>query len=922
MDQEIAVTLTAGPDRTKTVLDGNAVKWEKGDKVTLVFTHDTKSSVVVPFVTSVETPSVTADFTGIVSSDILDSGNSYHSAAYAYYPGSVVTEDGTLDFTLPSEQRIRQNGTFASGLNLTSAKVLLSDIRDDGNATAKFRNALSVLRFTLAENVTSLTLKGATSLAGKAPLEWDADGRLAVVAGGEWTSSSDVVTLLPPEGSECFPGGEVNLLVWPGYHSSMSVTVNTKDYGAITKTSTKEVEFEAAKFYTLNFEADTETLVQEIDEALGRFDEDLTDLESRLDQLETNAEKISLLLDQIQSVALMTDYTNNSIYAYYANQSIGMMKMDINLQYMVRPSAAMSLLLETCRNEGNLSEVLSMLCDDREGNFSTMQIKDAMLVGDILTVIVGADPFDRNFYEGKTKASLALQISDGNTDILSDFANLVPKVGTTLNISRTDNIPVLKGATFSMSYQYGAEDYSKCQVSISSSGFSSAPTITANNGTGTIYADFSENANLASMSVTITLKYAGEVADVKTLTFAEDGTFAISTPASVDYIGGEVSLDVTSSGFDSFSMHLSGAGDWIYETNQGVSGRYSLNLNTGSERTASVEINITKGVIAYKKFVTITQKAYETALTGNYYSHGERLMLNNASITQPAVNLVILGDGYQKKDLLKGGKFERSARSAMDAFFGIEPFKSFKNRFNVYMVAYESTDEGVDIKASGVTKTTYFDAWCQGGGNTAANCDNNKVVSVVQNTLGLTGAAYYRTVVLMLANTDEGSGSCAYPYRNTASAAGVNPGDGYASFAIATLAANNMETSSLIRHEVGGHAFGRLGDEYNTGNVTVDSAKKTDLDNMHKIGFYLNVSYRTDSGSPWHDLVGYDGTGYYEGAWNCPTGMYRPSESSVMLNNKGKYNAPSRRAIYKRIMLQTGGIYSDAAFKNYDYINL
>ena len=39
------VTITADAARTRTVLDGGAVKWEDGDEIALRFTHDTKETV-------------------------------------------------------------------------------------------------------------------------------------------------------------------------------------------------------------------------------------------------------------------------------------------------------------------------------------------------------------------------------------------------------------------------------------------------------------------------------------------------------------------------------------------------------------------------------------------------------------------------------------------------------------------------------------------------------------------------------------------------------------------------------------------------------------------------------------------------------------------------------------------------------------
>ena len=923
--QPMEITLAASSVETKTLLDGGSVKWEKGDEIAMVFTHATEAPAVHAFSTSIASPAASADFKGTLPAEVIAAEGGYHEQAYAVYPSSAVGADGSVAFTLPSVQNVRADGTFASGLNLTSAPVSLADIQDDGKATAGFLNTFSILRFTVAADVTSVTLTGTAPLAGASSFERNDDGRL-VFNQSAATSTSTSVTLKPAGDAECFTAGEVNLLVLPGSHTGMTVTVNFKDLGNFEKSSTQSITFEPSKFYTLNFAADSEALVQELETSLGKLEQDLLTLEQRIEALETNAEKIKVLVDQIQSVALMSEYLENSAFAYYAQQSVGMLKMDINLQYIVRPAAAMSLLLEICKKEGNLSEVLSMMCDNRNGSFSTLNIKDAMLDGDILTVVVGGEQFDRNFYDGSTKASLALQISDGNSDILSDFVNLIPKVGTILNIARTDDIPVLKGASFSMSYQYGAADYSKCQVSLTSQGFSTSPTISADNGHGVIRADFGQSANLAGMSMTITLKYEGQVADVKTLTFADGGTFTISTPASVDYIGGEVSVDVTSSNFSSYTMMLSGAGDWIYETSSGVSGRYSLNQNNGSQRSANVVVTITNGNISYSKSVTITQKATGTSLTGSYYSNGEKLTLNQKTAScANALNIVILGDGYQKKDLLKGGKFERSARSAMDSFFGIEPFKSFKDRFNVYMVAYESTDEGVDIKASSVNKNTYFNTYCQGGGNTAAYADDagvSKIQGAVKNIVGSSDAQYYRTIAIVLANTSEQAGSCGYPYRerynNTSTL-----GESYASFSICVLAANSTGTNGLVKHEAGGHGFGRLADEYYSGGA-ITSAKINELKDWHDKGWYRNVC--TDR-SKWNDLRSYgygdEEAGYYEGAWNFATGIYRPSAGGMMQNNSGVFNAPSRQIIYERIIRQTEGAnaYSISKFIEYDKKN-
>ena len=907
---------------TRTVLDGGAVKWEKADEISLVFTHPSKAASVETLTTSIESNAVKADFTGRLKGEVLSSDGGYEEAGYAVYPASAVASDGSVRFALPAEQRIRTNGTFAKDLNLTSASVSLSDLQDDGKASGVFRNALSVLRFTLADDVTSVTLTGTSPLAGQAPLTLNAQGRLEV-GNGSWSSSSKSVTLKPAEGSECFSGNEVNLLVWPGTHTQMSVTVNSKEYGPISKTSTQTFRFEPSKYYTLNLNADSETLVEELVGGLSNLEQDMSEIEDKLAALETNTEKISALVNQIQSVVLVSEYLENAVHVKYAQQMYSMLKMDFKVDYLVRPAAAMQLLLDLCAQEDNLSEVLSAQVVDKNANFSSARITDAVMDGDILTVTFNASDLSDGIYKGTTTARLALQISDGSTDVLSDFAKLVPKAGAGLNITRTENVPVLKGASFAMPYQYGAEDYSMCQVTVEGTGFSTAPTLTANSGSGYIRAFFKDSDDLSKMSIKVTLTYNGET-DTRTITFADAGEFKVVTPGNVDYIGGEVSINVTSSSFGTPTMELNNAGSWIGETAQGVYGRYTLSVNSGSQRSADVLIKIKNGSYEYTKTVTITQKAAGTSLTGSYYANGEKLLLSQKTAAcANAVNIVILGDGYQKKDLLKGGKFERSARSAMDSFFGIEPYASFKDRFNVYMVAYESADEGVDIKSSGINKNTYFSTYCQGGGNTAAYTDDvNSVISAVKNVVGSSDANYYRTIAIVLANTSEQAGSCGYPYRETYSNTSTL-GESWASFAITVLAANSTGTNGLVKHEAGGHAFGRLADEYYTGGA-ITSQAKTELSGWQSKGWYRNV---TTSKSYWNLFIGragYDEVGYYEGAWGYASGIYRPTVGGMMQNNTGTFNAPSRRLIYERIIRQTEGYnaYSDSKFLEYDRKNL
>jgi len=931
-EQYGTVTITADAAGTKTVLDGGAVKWEDGDEISLLFTHDTKASVVRTFSTSIEGEAAAgADFTGTLPLEVYREGSGYHETVRAVYPSGALNEEGGLVFDLPEDQKARTDGSFEAGLNLASANIRLIDIQDDGNASAAFYNALSILRFTVTgSDVASVTLTGTAPLAGKAPLTFATDGDDAgrLVVSGDWAESdkSMSVTLTPADGSGCFAKGIVyNLLVWPGTHSSLTATLNFKEYGDHSKTSAAEFTFEPSKYYTLDFNADSQTLVKEITDPLDAMNLELPGLEDKLAALETSAAKISLLLNQIQSLALMTEYLDNAAYARYAQQMYNKLTVGIKLRYVVRPAKAMRLLLDICEEEGNLSDVLSAKVSDRKGNFYTIDVTEASLEGDVLTVVatppatVDKNHWMDSFYGGTSEAALALQISDGNTEILSDFVNLVPKKGTVLNITRTDDVPVLKGASLSMSFTYAAADLNTCKVTLSSTGFSSTPTVSVSGGNGHIYANFGANDDLSGKSITLTLTADGET-DTQTITFAEGGRFEVETSGEVDYIGGEVSVNVVSNDFTTYTSELRNAGNWIYQTYSGSNNILTVNANEGQARSAEVVFNI-KGIgsITYTKSVSVSQKAYGSSIDeSRYHQTKGSLELQAATAGYTPLNIVIVGDGYQKKDLLKGGKFERSARSAMEAFFGVEPYKSFRDRFRVMMVAYESVDEGLSLQ-DGAQKNTYFKSYYQGSDNTYVNLsggDYTSVSNVVREDLGWKDdATYYRTIVIMLINTSEGIGSNAAVYRaaypNTSTL-----GEPYASFALAMVTANNTETSNLIRHEAGGHAFGRLGDEYPS------KEWGSDVNDMHDIGWYRNI---TVDQSLWNwnefiNLPGYDDVTYYQpnNTYWCP--IDHTKYNSIMYNNTNKFNAPCRRIIYERIIRQTEGsqAYSWDGFLEYE----
>ena len=902
---------------SKSVMNDDNVVWEDGDKISLVFNHPEKETYVAELAAEIpEGKAKVATFKGVLPVKVSTS-KGYEENGYAVYPSSAVKADGKVSFALASEQRAASNGSFTSGSNLASTSIALSSLDEDDYGVS-FYNATSMLRFTLSDNVRSVTIEGTSALTGAAPLVFDQTGRLVPDVDGNWEGAESSVTLVPAEGAETFAENTIyNVLVWPGEHSSLTLKIDFTDIGEYVKTAspTGGVVLEPSKFYTLKFEADKNLILKELASDLDSAVGNLSDIEGKLDEVEKDIEH---LLSQIQSISLMSEFSENAAYAPYAMFGTSAQKQDIELRYMIRPASVAAVLAE--KYADSMSALVCCRNSSGEVEFVTLPLSGVELVGDMMEVKVSPNGLSNSFYDGTMQADLALQIASGSTDIMSDFARLYPKRGLGLEFTRTEAVPVLKGASVSIPFRY-APTGDAYQMTVSHEGVGGA-WVQDNAGfnTGYLRVDI-KDADLASQSVTLTLSSGDDVLTQR-ITFADGGPFEVSTGGKVDYIGGEISLVVAPNNYGSYTLNVN-AGSWLQETFSGVTGYYTLDENPGAERTATAVYSIknaqpaVNGDLTYTKSVVITQAAYGTALTKNYYSNGHKLVLNSATAGYTPLNIVILGDGYKKRDLMQGGKFERSARSAMDAFFSVEPYKSFKDRFNVYAVAYESANEGPRLEsASASSHSTYFESYYKGGGNTYVNCSDNgksKMKSVVQNTLGLSGDAYYRTIVIALINTSEAVGSTDYPSMTTSSSLG----DGYASFAIAMLAANSTGTNGLIRHEAGGHAFGRLGDEYPVSWYTVDLVNE-----RHKVGFYRNVATSQDYWSAFTDAgygsaeVTYDKYGSYA--------TYRSTrESGIMWNNNGQFNAVSRHAIYERIIKQSQGAeaYSWKSFLEWDKKN-
>lgn len=267
------------------------------------------------------------------------------------------------------------------------------------------------------------------------------------------------------------------------------------------------------------------------------------------------------------------------------------------------------------------------------------------------------------------------------------------------------------------------------------------------------------------------------------------------------------------------------------------------------------------------------------------------------------LKLVIFGDAYSDR-LIADGTYRNHAEKAVNAFFSKEPYSSFQNYFDVYLVNVVSQTEILG-------EQTAF--------QTSVEFERNMFVTnplIAIDYVSQMAETNYQTAnvtSIILLNSSA-------PFRSNC----TMWSDGFSSaFCLCNQDGENLEP--LIHHEVCGHGFGKLADEYV--EFEGEYPYPEEIAQCHAINEYMNVDVTPDPQQvSWAYFLtdaryANERIGIYEGALYYPRGVYRATESSIMLNNIGEFNAPSRLSIYRRIMEKAGSVYSFDDFLAYDEIN-
>ncbi len=300
------------------------------------------------------------------------------------------------------------------------------------------------------------------------------------------------------------------------------------------------------------------------------------------------------------------------------------------------------------------------------------------------------------------------------------------------------------------------------------------------------------------------------------------------------------------------------------------------------------------------------------------YSHdGEVTTLQDAA-TGNGIDIILMGDGYSDRQIA-AGEYMSDMQFASESMFSEEPYKTFRNLFNVYAITVVSKNEGYSPYGE-TALDCYFGVGTEVGGNDAT-CFSYAQKAINDERMD-------EALIIVIMNSDNYAGTCYMYYpENTNSDYGSG-------ISIAYFPKGNDATvfAEGVHHEAGGHGFSKLADEYAYEDMGAipDSEVLRTRGQQDDWGWRKNVDFTNDLSSiRWSHFLAdnryiYDGLGAYEGGLTYWSGVWRPTENSIMRYNTGGFNAPSREAIYYRIHKLAYGVewqYDYEEFVTYDAIN-
>ena len=290
------------------------------------------------------------------------------------------------------------------------------------------------------------------------------------------------------------------------------------------------------------------------------------------------------------------------------------------------------------------------------------------------------------------------------------------------------------------------------------------------------------------------------------------------------------------------------------------------------------------------------------------YDEDEIITLQSHSKGQ-GVNLIFIGDGYDAKDVSEG-LYLRDMKEQVEHFFNIEPYRTYRDYFNIYTAIAVSPESGIGTTNS--IRYAKFETTFTGG--VGLRCDYNAVFQYALKMPTVNKDNLNQSLIIVTPNTSDYGGSCQMWEDGSAIA-----------FCPKSTYDYPLDTRGVIQHEAGGHGFGKLADEKIAINGFIPNDEIANINSKHALGWYQNISStRKMHKVPWAHLI-FDerysnDVDIFEGGCMYSRGVFRSEQNSCMNNYIPYFNTISREAIVKRIMEYAGESYSFEEFVKNDKV--
>ena len=363
------------------------------------------------------------------------------------------------------------------------------------------------------------------------------------------------------------------------------------------------------------------------------------------------------------------------------------------------------------------------------------------------------------------------------------------------------------------------------------------------------------------------------------------------------------------------TLILNAESDWEVES---MPDWCNLSATSGTSKTElTLTINeMPKGTSGGRKgdiVFRLKDKGYTTkcAVTQHDYEYAEDEIIQLQKATRGnkgGINLVFVGDGFNAEDIANG-TYLKAIKEEVEHFFGVEPYTTYRDYFNVYTAIPVSLESGIGT-VNTIRYTKFETTFTRGG----LKCNSSAVFDYALRMPTVTRENLKESLVVLIPNTGD-YGGITEMYA-----------DGSA-IAICPLSTDvyPYDKRGVLQHEAGGHGFGKLGDEYIYHNAFISDCDclccphTWEFNNAKTNGWYDNLSLTGKMHEvPWSHFIFDDRysawVDIFEGGYMHTRGVYRSEQNSCMNNNIPYFSAISRESIVKRIKRYAGEPYSFEEF--------